>query len=163
MRCGSRVLGRVLLLRLLCSLYVMLGKTPFRQPSARRAAIRSPALARRIVSLCSLTLAQKHKVRIKSTDGWCDPHTRSYSGYLSVNHGREMWFTFFESRNDPKNDPVVMWINGESNLSPTCSRPLVLGRSPVADARLQADQAAPQQWASSWSSARARSPSTQRA
>jgi len=25
-------------------------------------------------------LHPKHKVRIKSTDGWCDPHAKSYTG-----------------------------------------------------------------------------------
>lgn len=28
-------------------------------------------------------LHPKHRVRIKSTNGWCDPHARSYSGYVA--------------------------------------------------------------------------------
>lgn len=29
--------------------------------------------------------------------------------------GRDLFFYFFESRGDPKNDPVIMWINGMSS------------------------------------------------
>lgn len=54
----------------------------------------------------------QHKVRIKSTTGWCDPHARSYSGYLDVGYGKELYFAYFESRRDPSTDPVMMWING---------------------------------------------------
>ncbi|WRT63688.1 uncharacterized protein IL334_000611 [Kwoniella shivajii] len=53
-----------------------------------------------------------HRVRIKSTTGWCDPDVKSYSGYLDVGYGKELFFYFFESRSKPKEDPVVMWING---------------------------------------------------
>ncbi|RSH85597.1 hypothetical protein EHS25_003736 [Saitozyma podzolica] len=65
-----------------------------------------------------------HSVRIKSTDGWCDPDVRSYSGYLdtSKGDGRDLFFYFFESRNKPKEDPVIMWING----GPGCSSALGL-------------------------------------
>jgi cathepsin A (carboxypeptidase C) len=48
------------------------------------------------------------KLGIKQHDGdWCDS-VKSYSGYIDAGHGKEMFFTFFESRHDPKNDPVVM-------------------------------------------------------
>ncbi|ORX34677.1 Alpha/Beta hydrolase protein [Kockovaella imperatae] len=62
-------------------------------------------------------LHPKHKMRIKSHHGWCDPWTKSYSGYLDVGDGRDLFFYFFESRSDPSKDPVVMWING----GPGCS------------------------------------------
>lgn len=52
-------------------------------------------------------------MRIKSTDGWCDPSVKSYSGYLDVGDGKDLFFYFFESRSSPKDDPVLMWINGE--------------------------------------------------
>ncbi|KIR37376.1 cathepsin A (carboxypeptidase C) [Cryptococcus deuterogattii MMRL2647] len=57
-----------------------------------------------------------HKVRIKSTTGWCDPDVKSYSGFLDVGYGKNLFFYFFESRSDPSEDPVVMWINGESHI-----------------------------------------------
>ena len=38
--------------------------------------------------------------------------------YLDVSgakdDGRDLFFYFFESRNKPKEDDVIMWINGES-------------------------------------------------
>jgi len=55
---------------------------------------------------------QNHRIRIKSTEGWCDPGVRSWSGYLDVGNGKDLFFYFFESRSKPEEDPVVMWING---------------------------------------------------
>ncbi|KAK4684296.1 hypothetical protein P7C73_g5896, partial [Tremellales sp. Uapishka_1] len=63
----------------------------------------------------------KHQIRIKSTDGWCDS-VKSYSGYLDVGYGKDLFFYFFESRSKPDKDPVVMWING----GPGCSSALGL-------------------------------------
>ena len=57
---------------------------------------------------------KNHKIRIKSTEGWCDPNVRSYSGYLDTGNGKDLFFYFFESRSKPEEDPVVMWINGWS-------------------------------------------------
>jgi cathepsin A (carboxypeptidase C) len=72
----------------------------------------------------TITNAQfpKHKLRIKSTTGWCDPDVRSFSGYLDVGDGRDLFFYFFESRDKPSEDPVMMWING----GPGCSSALGL-------------------------------------
>ncbi|TFY76228.1 hypothetical protein EWM64_g7782 [Hericium alpestre] len=58
-----------------------------------------------------------HRVRIKKTH-FCDPTVNVYTGYLDVDQGaKHLFFYFFESRRDPDNDDVVMWING----GPGCS------------------------------------------
>lgn len=54
-----------------------------------------------------------HGLRIKKTEGFCDSTVNTYTGYLDTNYGtKHLFFYFFESRNDPKNDDVIMWING---------------------------------------------------
>ncbi|GJE84749.1 peptidase S10, serine carboxypeptidase [Phanerochaete sordida] len=59
----------------------------------------------------------RHQVRVKKTD-FCDPTVNVYTGYLDVDDGaKHMFFYFFESRQDPAKDDVMMWING----GPGCS------------------------------------------
>lgn len=40
-----------------------------------------------------------------------------WSGYLDYEASKHFFYYFFESRNDPKNDPVILWLNG----GPGCS------------------------------------------
>ncbi|ELU44191.1 serine carboxypeptidase [Rhizoctonia solani AG-1 IA] len=64
-----------------------------------------------------------HQVRVKRVKDFCDLTVRMYSGYLDVDYGaKHLFFYFFESRNDPDSDPVLMWING----GPGCSSSLGL-------------------------------------
>ncbi|EPQ27794.1 uncharacterized protein PFL1_04539 [Pseudozyma flocculosa PF-1] len=55
-------------------------------------------------------------------EAFCDPTVTSWSGYIDTLDGKSLFFYFFESRNDPKRDPVVLWTNG----GPGCSSSLGL-------------------------------------
>ena len=75
-----------------------------------------------------------YSVRIKQTTFDCDTQstsvhlsachflssmlsTSAYTGYID-NQARHLFFYFFESRNDPATDDIILWINGgKSQLS----------------------------------------------
>lgn len=55
---------------------------------------------------------QEHRLRFKRTDGWCKgADTKSYAGYIDHDDS-SLFFYYYESRNKPAEDPVVLWING---------------------------------------------------
>ncbi|THY32661.1 peptidase S10, serine carboxypeptidase [Aureobasidium pullulans] len=47
-------------------------------------------------------------------EGVCEttPGVNSYSGYIDLAPDMHTFFWFFESRRDPANDPITLWLNG---------------------------------------------------
>lgn len=59
------------------------------------------------------------KIDFVTNSGICEttPGVNQYSGYLSVGSNENMWFWFFEARNNASTAPLATWFNG----GPGCS------------------------------------------
>ncbi|KFH46683.1 Carboxypeptidase Y A-like protein [Hapsidospora chrysogenum ATCC 11550] len=77
---------------------------------------------------------ENYNLRAKKVDpsGLGVDHVKQYSGYLDdEEEDKHLFYWFFESRNDPENDPVVLWLNGGPGCSSLTGLFLELGPSSV--------------------------------
>jgi hypothetical protein len=73
-----------------------------------------PESERSLNSPCNHLLHFRLLIRANSIKGVCEttPGVNSYAGFVNLAPDVHSFFWFFESRNDPANDPITLWLNG---------------------------------------------------
>lgn len=71
----------------------------------------------------------------ESVKKYCEGATSGYTGYLSTdNDSKHFFFAYFDSRSNPREDPLVMWLNGGPGCSSMTGLFMELGPCRVSDA-----------------------------
>ncbi|KAK8220320.1 Alpha/Beta hydrolase protein [Phyllosticta capitalensis] len=80
------------------------------QSLTKRQIPKSPANVKTITSPSGVTIRYKEPGK----QGICEttPGVNSYSGYIDLSPTSHSFFWFFESRRDPANDQITLWLNG---------------------------------------------------
>ncbi|KAF2665465.1 carboxypeptidase Y [Microthyrium microscopicum] len=63
-----------------------------------------------------IRLSQSNRV-MEQNDTICDAGSKQWSGTVNLGKGRDMFFWYFESLSHPKDDPLIIWLNGGPGAS----------------------------------------------
>ncbi|KAF7373349.1 Carboxypeptidase [Mycena sanguinolenta] len=74
----------------------------------------------------------EHQLRVTDPE-LCDTSVKQYSGYLDIANDKHLFFWFFESRNAPSTDPLVLWLNGGPGCSSSTGLLFELGPCSIAN------------------------------
>ncbi len=100
-------------LPLLAALLSGVQSSPFDGPQLRKLARQLPVDP---TGVQTITSPNNVKIRYKEPGkaGICEttPGVNSYSGFIDLAPDVHAFFWFFESRRDPANDPITLWLNG---------------------------------------------------
>ncbi|OBZ78042.1 Carboxypeptidase Y A [Grifola frondosa] len=74
---------------------------------------------------------EHHHLRM-TAPSLCDTSVQQYSGYLDIAEDKHLFFWFFEARVDPKEAPLVLWLNGGPGCSSSTGLLFELGPCSIA-------------------------------